>query len=217
MCNQYLTSTTVTSEEGLSACNVFRTDCWAWCFVSGAFSLFQAKIYNSRPLFQYITVIFCTLVVFFSIFPHKIKHHYSRFKVHFSACNLPMLFFNISSLNSKITWYDPNLVPITLHWSKWPFHTWSTKINPAVQQMSGGWEQHIICDNQNITYKWNHQWPACQGNFCIMCTGSVCSFCWDFFFRSVLFPTVCCQTHLCCSTVSLPMLRVVEAPRLIPK
>lgn len=47
--------------------------------------------------------------------------------------------------------------------------------------MSGGWEQHIICDNQNITYKWNHQWPACQGNFCIMCTGFICSFCWDFF------------------------------------
>lgn len=38
-----------------------------------------------------------------------------------------MLFFNISSLNSKITWYDPNLVPITLHWSKWPFHTRARK------------------------------------------------------------------------------------------
>lgn len=38
-----------------------------------------------------------------------------------------MLFFNISSLNSKITWYDPNLVPITLHWSKWPFHTRAQK------------------------------------------------------------------------------------------
>lgn len=47
--------------------------------------------------------------------------------MHVSACNPPMLFFNISSLNSKITWYDPNLVPITLHWSKWPFHTGAQK------------------------------------------------------------------------------------------
>lgn len=126
-----------TSKEGLSVYNIFRTDCWVWCFISGAFSLFWVKICNSRPLFQYITVIFCTLAVFLSIFSHKIKHHYSRFKVHFSACNLPMLFFNISSLNSKITWYDPNLVPITLHWSKWPFHTGAQKSIPLHNKCQG--------------------------------------------------------------------------------
>lgn len=47
-------------------------------------------------------------------------------------CNLTDPIFNISSLNSKMTRYDPNTVPIMQHWSKWPFHTeeWK-KINPA--------------------------------------------------------------------------------------
>lgn len=49
-------------------------------------------------------------------------------------CNLTYPIFNISSLNSKMTRYDPNTVPIMQHWSKWPFHTehWKKKkINPA--------------------------------------------------------------------------------------
>lgn len=47
-------------------------------------------------------------------------------------CNLTYPIFNISSLNSKMTQYDPNTVPIIQHWSKWPFHTeeWK-KINPT--------------------------------------------------------------------------------------
>lgn len=57
--------------------------------------------------------------------------------MHVSACNLPMLFFNISSLNSKINWYDPNLVPITLHWSKWPFHTGAQKSIPLYNKCQG--------------------------------------------------------------------------------
>lgn len=71
-------------------------------------------------------------------FSYKIKHHYSRFQVHVSVCNLPLLFFNISSLNSKITWYDPNLVPITLHWSKWPFHTGAQKSIPLYNKCQAG-------------------------------------------------------------------------------
>lgn len=70
-------------------------------------------------------------------FSYKIKRHHSRFKVHVSACNLTGLFFNISSLNSKITWYDPNLVPITLHWSKWPFHTGAQKSIPLYNKCQG--------------------------------------------------------------------------------
>lgn len=82
--------------------------------------------------------------------------------------------------------------------------------------MSGGWEQHIICDNQNITYKWNHQWPACQGNFYIMCTGFVCSFCWDFFFVLFCSPLSAAR-HSCAISVSLTTLKMVEALWLIPK
>ena len=50
----------------------------------------------------------------------------------FNECNLTYPIFNISSLNSKMTRYDPNAVPIMQHWSKWPFHTeeWK-KINPT--------------------------------------------------------------------------------------
>lgn len=47
-------------------------------------------------------------------------------------CNLTYPIFNISSLHSKMTRYDPDTVPIMRHWSKWPFHTeqWK-KINPT--------------------------------------------------------------------------------------
>lgn len=37
-------------------------------------------------------------------------------------CNLTHPIFNISSLNSKMTRYDPNTDPFMQHWSKWPFH-----------------------------------------------------------------------------------------------
>lgn len=46
-------------------------------------------------------------------------------------CNLTYPIFNISSLNSKMTRYDPNTVPITQHWSKWPFHTEEWKKNQS--------------------------------------------------------------------------------------
>lgn len=46
-------------------------------------------------------------------------------------CNLTYPIFNISSLNSKMTQYDPNTVPIMQHWSKWPFHTKEWKKNQS--------------------------------------------------------------------------------------
>lgn len=73
--------------------------------------------------------------------------------------------------------------------------------------MSGGWEQHIICDNQNITYKWDRPWPACcQGNSCIMCTVVVCSFCWEFWEGGglgVLIHIVSCRVWWCFAAVSV--------------
>lgn len=48
---------------------------------------------------------------------------------------LPTSIFNISSLNSKMTRYDPNTVPIMQHWSKWPFHAEERKKKKSIQHL----------------------------------------------------------------------------------
>lgn len=81
-----------------------------------------------------------------------------------NECNLSSPIFNISSLNSKVTRYDPNTVPIMQHWSKWPFHTeeWR-KINPTPPPLFSFCLYYSLC----AELVWLHVPPESTRVWCV--------------------------------------------------
>lgn len=99
-----------------------------------------------------------------------------------------MLFFNISSLNSKITWYDPNLVPITLHWSKWPFHTRARKSIPLYNKCQGRRATYNLWQSKHYLQMKS---PVTRAPRQFLHDGScLCLWLWWGIFLLLLFPTV---------------------------